>query len=115
MRLVFVSVQVRRHGARHYRRQDSGRRVLAQWGAGDRIARACHRLQLQPHISSEPKGRQEESAKGNVQFPPLFSSLSDPTGMLSSFPSYPSMLSSLFHSLILGIYIKTREMNIQQI
>lgn len=91
-----VDFQVRRHGAGDNSRQDSGRRVLAQRCARHSSARACNRQQLQPYLSPEPAGRQEEGAEGEYNtvssriphpFVPILPAAIDALVRLSSFTS----------------------------
>lgn len=62
--MSYLCVQVRRHGTQDDCRQDRGRSLLSQWGAGDRLAGPCNRIQLQSHLPPEPARRQEEGAEG---------------------------------------------------
>lgn len=45
--------------------------MLAEWGAGHRLAGPCDSVKLQPHLPPKPAGGETTSPKGTASRPPL--------------------------------------------
>lgn len=64
---IFTNNQLRRHGARDDRRQNRGRRLLAERRPGHCPAGARHSVQLQSNLSSKSTSRQTKSTAGKLR------------------------------------------------
>lgn len=66
---TYTRTQLRRHGARDDRRENRGRRLLAERRPRHCPARARHRVQLQSNLSSKSTSRQTKSTAGKFAPP----------------------------------------------
>lgn len=68
---LFSVYQVRWHGAKNNRWEGVWVHMLAEWGAGHRLAGPCDRVKLQPHLPPKPAGGETPSPKGTASPPHL--------------------------------------------